>query len=108
MKMIEHVEKNHRGHKNEKMVCLWLRRLNIVKISIICKLTKAVLIVSVISIKIPMIIFIEIEKMLKFIWTCEQYSKAKVIFRRKKHGGITYLILKHITKLQQLNSMVLP
>ena len=66
----------------------WIRRLNIVKMAI---LPKAICRFSVISIKIPMIFFAEIEKpILKFIWSLKGPCICpKTTLKKNKTGRLT-------------------
>ena len=65
--------------------CSWVRRINIVKITI---LPNAIYRFNVITIKLPMAFFTELgQKFSQFIWKHKRLQVAKAVLRKKNGAG---------------------
>ena len=78
-------EIKHDINRWRNIPCSWIRRINIVEMSI---LTKTVYGFNVIPIKLPSVFFRELEQIIsQFVWKYKKPQLAKAILRKKKGTG---------------------
>ena len=92
-------------NKWQGILCSWIGRIHIVKMTIP---PKAIYRFSVIPFKIPMVFFTEIEQLiLKLVWNHRIPQIANAVLKKNKAGCITLLIQNILQSYSNQNSMIL-
>ena len=92
--------KETRGHKQKNIPCSWVRRINIIKMAI---LPKVIYRFNTISIKLPLLFFMKLEKKhIKLYMEPKKARIAKTILSKKKTKleASHYLTSYYTTRLQ--------